>query len=383
MSSAAADDAPVVTSSQLRERRSVGQRPLLSTPRHLHAREFVAEERDRLARQPLLGAAGLLFVIPLTVLLAVGVDGAEKSMLVLAPIVLFAMPVIFMTIFWWEDWPGSKRRARQTGRLDVLFIGLAAIYLTALGQVVVAHFDLRSIFDPRVGPGRVPTFPATMPVAGVAFVAMVEITLVSERWPLRRLGTLIGGLSALAISWGVAIGVYHAAFGFVSGGRLGALLVLIGLWQVWFFLVWRGWPISSLGRRWQRLWLGNATVLIGGVGTYAAGRALGASPLTLNALASCLIAAAVVVAVLFEGSPIPTRLAHADRLVISTLLLLVAAGLYLGLRAWADQLQWRQGSPLQWVSHITLALVAVVLLHVAVGGRWPFTQAQRENRDHA
>jgi hypothetical protein len=39
-------------------------------------------------------------------------------------------------------------------------------------------------------------------------------------------------------------------------------------------------------------------------------------------------------------------------------------------------LNWGQAQPLQWVSHITLAIVAAILLHVAVGRRWPFFDQQ-------
>ena len=54
--------------------------------------------------------------------------------------------------------------------------------------------DLR----PAPGPRHPPTFPATMPLAGAAFVAMLQLTLVCEGWPLRRLGRFTAGLAALA-----------------------------------------------------------------------------------------------------------------------------------------------------------------------------------------
>ena len=53
-----------------------------------------------------------------------------------------------------------------------------------------------------------PTFPATLPLAGTAFVAMLQLTLVGEGWPLRRLRPLPAGLLALALSWIVAVVVY-------------------------------------------------------------------------------------------------------------------------------------------------------------------------------
>src|SRR2546430_6354671 len=34
------------------------------------------------------------------------------------------------------------------------------------------------------------SFPATMPIAGAAFVAMIQLTLVNEGWPFRRFGRL-------------------------------------------------------------------------------------------------------------------------------------------------------------------------------------------------
>jgi hypothetical protein len=352
--------------------RTLGERPLLTTPRHVRPGEVLEAERHRLERQPLLGIAGLLFVVPVTLLLAFGIGGAERSMLVIGPMLIFAMPVVFMTIFWWEDWPGSKLRPGWTGWIDTLLIVVAALGLTALGQVVVERFDVRGIIQPTAAIGHAPTFPATLPIAGAAFVAMIEITLVSERWPFARLGCLIGGVAALAASWGVAVGVYHAAHGFVSGGRLGAVLVLVGLWQVWFLLAWRGWPISRIGRRWQRLVAANTIILAGGIATYAAGRGMGATPLALNAFASCLIAAAVLVAVLFEGSPLPVGLVRWERLLFLVFLPLVAAVFYVGLRDYAERLHWGTAQPLRWVSHITLAFVAAILVHVAVHRRWPF-----------
>jgi hypothetical protein len=375
MASSATGDASPATPRRRLEQRALPERPLLTTPRHLHASAFLEAERDRMERQPLLGAAGLVFVVPLTALLAFGVGGAQNSLHVFAPIVLSAMPVVVMVVFWWEDWPGTRLRAAWTGWVDSLLIAACALVLTAFAQIVVGRFDFRGIVEPSAAPSHVPTFPSIMPVAGVAFVAMIEITLVSEGWPLRRLGGLVGGPVALVLSHAIAIAVYHGAHGFVSNGRLGTALVLIGLWQVWFFLLWRGWPFSALTQRWPRLALGNAIVLTGGISTYAVGRALDLAPATLNAAASCLIAAALLIAVLFEGV-LSGRAARWERLLLSGCLLPVGALLYVGFRAYADRLNWGQAQPLQWVSHITLAIVAAILLHVAVGRRWPFFDQQ-------
>jgi len=211
----------------------------------------------------LLGLAGLLLVVPTALLLAFGAGGAEPSVLVLAPLVTFALPAVVMVAFWWEDWPGTRLAARWSGWFDTLLIAISAVVLTGLGQIAVGHLDPRGIFDPRPGPGHAPTFPATMPIAGAAFVAMIQLTLVNEGWPFRRFGRLAGAFAALALSWLLALAVYYAVinfrppaglglenrYGWRSNGRLGAVIVLIGLWQVWFFVAWRGWPFSTLEQR--------------------------------------------------------------------------------------------------------------------------------------
>src|SRR3954471_18966480 len=130
--------------------------------------------------------------------------------------------------------------------------------------------------------------------------------------------------------------------GWLSNGRLGAVIVLIGLWQVWFFVAWRGWPFSTLEQRWQRLLLGNPVILAGGIATYAAGRGLGARPGTLSAVAGSLIAAALVLAMLFEGwLPGRGRLTSSgERIALSAWILVVGAALDLLVRAYATHLHW-------------------------------------------
>ena len=102
------------------------ERPPISTPRRLHRREFLDEERTRVARQPALGLAGVSLVIPVALFLGLGWGGAERSLLVLGPMSTFALPVIAIIAFWWEDWPGRLLRPRTGGLMaSVLHQGLA------------------------------------------------------------------------------------------------------------------------------------------------------------------------------------------------------------------------------------------------------------------
>jgi hypothetical protein len=145
------------------------------------------------AQQPLLGVAGLSLVLPVALLLALGAGGAEPSLRVLAPLVTFGLPVVAIVAFWWEDWPGTALGPSWSGWADTVLIVVAAVLLTVLGQLVVGHADVGGLFDPFAGPEHAPTFPATLPLAGATFVAMLQITLVSERWPLERLPRRTGG----------------------------------------------------------------------------------------------------------------------------------------------------------------------------------------------
>ena len=121
-----------------------------------------------------------------------------------------------------------------------------------------------------------------MSLAAAIFVVMLELTLVSEGWPLRRLNRFAGGVAALAASWAIAIPVYEllvASDGPVAGLQFGAALVCIGVAQAAFYVVLGGWPFSLLRSQAMRLGSANVTLIVGGVLVYLAlARAGGAQP---------------------------------------------------------------------------------------------------------
>jgi hypothetical protein len=328
-----------------------------------------------LARPPALGLAGITLVVPVALLLALGAGGAEPSLLVLAPLSTFGLPVIAMIAFWWEDWPGSSlRRQAWSGWIDTLLVIAGAVVLTMVGQAIAERFDLRGVFDPTPGAGHAPTFPATMPLAAAAFVAMLELTLVTEGWPLRRLGRLTSGVAALVVSWGIGLAVYALIdrTGALAGAMFGALLVSIGVWQVVLFVVLQGWPLSELPGKAARLVCANAIVIGGGWLTYVAlYRLAGWRPATISAAGGAIVAGALLVGMLFEGWP-GIEDARGRALTLASVAA-VAAVLYVALTAYADGLHWTRGEPEDWVAHAGLnAIGAGVILHVAVGKRWPF-----------
>jgi hypothetical protein len=336
--------------------------------------------RARLARQPALGLAGITLVIPVTVVLGAGWGGPEQSLLVLGPMSTFALPVIAMIAFWWEDWPGAMLRPPLTGLVDTLLVVAGGIVSTIAGQAVVAHVDLRGVFDPGAGADHAPTFPGTMPLAGAIFVAMLQLTLVSEGWPLRRLGRFAGGLAALAAAWAIAVVLYETlvADGAVPSGEFGAALICMGVLQVAFYVVLQGWPFCTIASRAQRLVSANLAVIAGGYVVYLAlARAADLEPATISAVAGSAVAAGLVVGMLFEGWLDSVLPAFRARLAQATGVAIAAALLYVGLTAYAHAIGWTRAEPEEWIAYAGLnAIGAGVILHVAIGHRWPFASPE-------
>ena len=370
------------TASELRER------PAISAPAELRPSSDVDAERARVDLQPGLGLKGLVLVIPIAAALAVGAGGADSSTVILAPLVTYSLPVVVIVAFWWEDWPGTRVRSSWSGWADTVLVAIGGIALTAVGQAIAGGFDPRGIFDPSPGPGHVPTFPATMPLAGAAFVAMLQLTLVGEGWPLRSLPRIPAGLAALAIAWAIALIVYWTLAGVpappgsavtarrgpVAGADLGAALVVVSAFQVVFYVLWHGWPFAPIAPRALRLTCAHLTTVGAGLTTYVLAReALDVGPLRLTAAGGCFIAAALLIGMLMEGWLGRSLSAAAERLVTLLAAAALGAALAFALYALAATMSFARASPDEWVGHAGLNAIAVsTILHVAIGRRWPF-----------
>jgi hypothetical protein len=323
-----------------------------------------------------LGLRGLWLVVPIAILLAAGAGGPETSLLVLGPLVTFSLPLIAMVAFWWEDWPGTRLRASWSGWADTVLIACGAVVLTAVAQILAGGLDVGALFTPG---GRVPTFPATLPLGAAVFVVMLQITLVGEGWPLRALPARVAGPLALAASWAIALGLYFALVeiapplgtavtarsGPVAGADFGAALVWIGAWQVLCFVVWRGWPTSRVHRRGWRLVCAHTLTLGGGLATFAVLRQ-GFEPVAVTAAGGCFVAGGLLVGMLFELA--------ADPPLALVAALLVSAGLFALLAALAAAFSFGRATADDWIAHASLNALAVsTLLYVGVGRRRPFS----------
>jgi len=374
-------------------------RPLLTTPRHLQHQAFAHLQRQRLAAQPRLGLGGLLLGAAVFFALALGTGSTQTSLLILGPISAFALPAVAMVAFWWNDWPGSELTTPWTGLLDTVLVAAASIVLTIAGQAIVERSDLRGVFQAHPG-ARVPTtFPATLALAGAAFTAMLQLSLVCERWPLGGTGRLRSGMAALGLSWAAGTGAYflfvnlnavpaaeRAATGLrnpggpIAGPDFGSALIALGVWQAVLFIALRGWPINTITCRPRRLLAGNAlTVGLGTLSYLFLRNLVHWQPDAISAACGCVISATLIVAMLFEGWPaarLPPAQGRALTLGLTALLALI---LDRSLAAYADSVHWTKATPGDWITTAALGFTgAGIILHVGIGLRWPFAQKTKE-----
>ncbi|MGH8921703.1 MAG: hypothetical protein ACRD0H_25760, partial [Actinomycetes bacterium] len=93
------------------EQPPLATRPALSAPDALSP----AALADARAAQPRRALLGLAFVVPVAVLLAAGAGGPAGSLESIGTPVTFALPVVAMIAFWWQDWPGTLLRGPWSG----------------------------------------------------------------------------------------------------------------------------------------------------------------------------------------------------------------------------------------------------------------------------
>ena len=365
-----------------------------TTPPQLRPRHRAGLQTDRLAAQPWAGLGGLLLATAGFFALALGTGSTTTSLLILGPISTFALPAVAVIAFWWNDWPGSRLARPWTGLTDTVLAAAAAVGLTLAGQAVVERPDVWAVFEAFRGPGLPVTFPATLPLAGAAFAAMLQLSLVCERWPLGGIGRIKSGIAALVLSWAIGAGAYflfaslsylpvppraaaglHDPGGPIATPDFGAALIAVGVWQAVFYIAWHGWPVSTITRRPLRLLAGNSLVIGLGTLTYLTLRDLAHwAPDAITAACGCIIGAVLVVAMLFDGWPAALLRPGPGRALTLVLTALAALALNRALAAYADSVHWTRATPDDWITTAALSFAgAGIILHTGIGLRWPFT----------
>ena len=363
-------------------------------PPQLRPRHRAGLRTDRLAAQPWAGLGGLLLATAGFFALALGTGSTTTSLLILGPISTYALPAVAVIAFWWNDWPGAQLSRPWTGLTDTILAAAAAVGLTLAGQAVIERPDVRAVFEAYRGPGLPVTFPATLPLAGAAFAAMLQLSLVCERWPLGGIGRIKSGIAALVLSWAIGAGAYfllaslsylpapprataglHNPGGPVATPDFGAALIAVGVWQAVFFIAWHGWPVSTITRRPLRLLAGNGLVIGLGTLTYLTLRDLAHwAPDAISAVCGCIIGAVLVVAMLFDGWPAALLRPGPSRALTLALTALAALALNRALAMYADSVHWTRATPDDWITTAALSFAgAGIILHTGIGLRWPFT----------
>jgi hypothetical protein len=335
-------------------------RPSVSAPDALSP-EALADARRG---QPRRGLLGLLFVVPASILLAVGWGGPVHTFMVLGPLLTFALPIVAVIAFWWQDWPGSLLTGGWSGFGDTVIVALGGVALTLLGQGILEGVDLQGVFFRGAS--------AEVPFAVAVFGIILQLTLVGECWPLRALPRVWSGLAALALCWAIGLVVYSGLVGVVGGEVLASWFAALGVWQMVWYVALRGWPFARIHRRPLRLATAHLSVIACGWLSYLlAERLLDWNPGRIAEVSGSAIAAILVITMLFEAWPAIRLPETPGRSLVLILAALLTAALSTLLPLLAVQLGVPDRLALSWSTHATLnALSLAVILHVAVWRRW-------------
>ncbi|TAN25648.1 MAG: hypothetical protein EPN30_04830 [Actinomycetota bacterium] len=346
--------------------------------------------------QPMVGTIGLLIVAVVFVILGL-VWSPQTSLVVLGPITTFALPVLALCAIWWGGWPFAKSGRSVSGLANTVMIVVIGLVLTGVGLLIVGHFNVKGIFSANAAAqnskGVLTTFPFTVPIAAAVFVAMLQLTFVSGKWPLHKMRPASSGFAALLLSWVIGTAAYFLATNWNSvpvaartalGIRNGvgpmnaidftALLLCIVVYQMGFFVLFKGWPFAGIKNTGARLIASHLGTIAGGWITFFVllNGFKWHDPVIVGVCGS-IIAAIFLVAMLFETWPFQDEEPSGNRLGAAILAVVVTCCLYFGLRALGQATgTWSQAPVELWIGVSGLNYIAaVVILHYAVWGRWP------------
>ena len=365
----------------------------------------VQPTRTRAATQPVVGVIGLGFVAVVVAVFAVGV-GPMRSLQSLGPVMVYALPVIAVVGVWWEGRPFRGLGRPLGGALDTVLAVASGLGLLIIGQAIVGRSDISHLLDvlpppappetpPPAGTPAFTSYPWTFVLGGAVFVAMLQLTFVNGRWPLRRLSAVPSGFAALLLAWVVGLGTYllladwdaivppaaQTALGLGNpGGPANALELLdvltwIAAWQMIVFVALGGQPVARIQNEALRLVVANvAVVALGWLSFVFAKSVLDWTIPTIAGVGGSVIAAALIAGLVFEGWPARTLGAGGAAAGTVLTIAVLAAALFLLLRVLGNATgDWNPRDPVElWITLTTFNFVsAPVVLWATVFGRWP------------
>jgi hypothetical protein len=97
------------------------------------------------------------------------------------------------------------------------------------------------------------------------------------------------------------------------------------------------------------------------------------TPASIAAAGGSVVAAGLTIGMLFEG--------WLDSLLATAAVAALAAVLYAGLQALAHAATWTRAEPEAWTAYAGLNAIGIaVIMHVAIGRRWPFAAVTGDAR---
>jgi hypothetical protein len=355
-----------------------------------------------LRSQPAVGVIGVLAAIAVCLILGV-VIAPINSLQILGAVTTFSLPLLIASALWWHGWPVSTPSRPAAGLLNTALIAALAVALTAFAQLIVGRADLSHLLSTTpvvaghpVGRPAFPSYPWTLPLAALIFLTMILLTFVSDRWPLRRLGTAGSGIAAIALSWIVGLAAYEllanwsaivpapaqAALGLSNpGGPVSAFNLLgwtlcVAVWAVIVFIPFRGRPLHAIASTPARVLAGNVAMIALGWGTFLL--LSGPVGLTVPEIAAgcgALIAASLLAALIFEAWPsrLLTPGARRDAALLATIGLLGFAVFILLKLVGDSRGGWTPANPVYlWMTVCALNFLAAgSILWYGVWRRWP------------
>jgi hypothetical protein len=355
--------------------------------------------------QPAVGVVGGLVAVAICLLLGVAVPPLD-SLQVLGAVTTFSLPLLIASALWWHGGPVRTASRTVNGAANTLVIIAGAVVLCALAQVIVGRGDFSHLLSTTPaghGPGRpaFPSYPWTLPLAGLIFLAMIILTFVCDRWPLSRLHPALGGGVAIVICWGVGLAGYElvanwnavvpppvqAALGLSNPGGATSAFNLLGwtlcvaVWAVVLFIPFRGRPVAAVSSPGLRAALSTAIVIGLGWGTFLlANGPIGLTVPEICAGCGALIAASIMAALVFETWPSRrlTGQGARDAGLLATVVAL-AAVMFILLKLIGDgATTWPPSNPVYlWMTVCTLNFLAAgSILWYGIWGRLPLAPPQ-------
>jgi hypothetical protein len=342
--------------------------------------------------QPLLGFAGLIFLVISVVCLGV-LPGKVASLTTIITAITFGLPVLVLTTLWWNGWPFNSLSRAAGGWARFLFIAVATLLLTGIGQTITGGLDIGGIFGAE---GAFGIFPYGFVLAASIFIPTLQLTFVTGKAPFQKLSPIAAGIAMFVTVWALGLAQYFfllnwaegpgrppappvAGFGPIYALDWPAMLLGMLILQMVFFLLLKGFPFNGIRNAGVRFVVVNVFTIGGGLLLHWALRAVGMSDGQISALAGIITAAVVIIEILFDGWPFTGPDRAATRLGKITLAAVITAALYALLFAIGsiDYPNSPGTPPVElWMAGTGLNLIAAwAIVHAAVFGRWPFRVA--------